>query len=293
VRVLVTGSRGQLGTELARTAPVGVELVGLDLPELDISDAAAMRAAVQAHRPHAVVNAAAFTQVDKAETERERAFAVNAQGAENAARAALDVGARVVHVSTDYVFDGRSGLPYKPGDAPNPQTVYGASKLEGERRVLAATGGHAVIVRTAWVYASHGQNFARTMLRLMGERPEVRVVADQLGTPTWAKGLARALWTVLEKPEIEGILHWTAAGTASWYDFAMAIREEALALGLPLRATAVTPIRTDEYPAAAPRPPCAVLDKSETWRLLGRRAWHWREELREMLAEIKQSTQAT
>ncbi len=289
MRVLVTGARGQLGTELARTLPAGVELKGFDLPELDITSASAVDEAVRAFRPDAVINAAAYTAVDRSEQEKALAFAVNAEAVGNLARAARACSARFVHVSTDYVFDGESGRPYRPGDQTRPLGAYGETKLAGERQAMVASSGEAAVVRTAWLYSAHGQNFVKTMLRLMREKPEVRVVADQLGSPTWARELALALWTLLSSPGVRGVLHWTGAGAASWYDFAVAIQEEALALGLLDKAVPVIPIRTEDYPTPARRPPCSVLDKSETWKLLGRRSRHWRAELRDMLAELKES----
>jgi dTDP-4-dehydrorhamnose reductase len=289
VRVLVAGCKGQLGTELARTAPQGATLVGMDLPELDVTDPSSVFRAIEAARPDVIINASAYTAVDKAEQERAKAFAVNAEGVGHLAAGAANHGARFLHVSTDYVFDGRSGVAYKPSDPTSPLGAYGETKLAGEQKALEATGGKAVVVRTAWLYAAHGGNFVKTMLRLMAERPEVRVVGDQLGSPTWARELALALWTVIERPEISGVLHWTGAGVASWYDFAVAIQEEALALGLLQKAVPIVPIRTEEYPTPARRPPCGVLDKSETWARLGRRARHWRAELRDMLEELKES----
>ena len=198
--------------------------------------------------------------------------------ADNARR----IGARFVHVSTDFVFDGRSGIPYAPDAEPNPLGVYGRTKLEGER--LAGHG--ALIIRTAWVYAPTGGNFVRTMLRLMAERPEVRVVADQIGTPTYAPGLAAALWALAEKG-VTGIHHHTDSGAASWYDFAVAIQEEALAIGLLDTAAPVIPIATAEFPTPARRPHFSVLDKRSTIAALGAPAPHWRVNLRHMLNEVK------
>lgn len=285
-RVLVTGAAGQLGRALGGTAPAGWTVCGYDADELDITDAAAVRERVEAVRPAIVVNAAAWTAVDRAEAEPEAAYAVNARGAANVARAAAAAGARVVHVSTDFVFDGSIGRPLTPDDPVNPLGVYGRTKLEGEREVLAATDGAAVVVRTAWLYAAEGTNFVRTMLRLMAERAEVRVVADQIGTPTWARSLAGAIWTVAARPTVRGVHHWTDAGVASWYDFAVAIQEEALAAGLLARAVPVRPIASTEFPTPARRPAFSVLDKRATWEALGVEAEHWRVNLRHMLKEL-------
>lgn len=286
MKALVTGAAGQLGWELARTAPQGVEVVALDRGDLDISDAAAVSTRVAAERPDAILNAAAYTAVDKAESEREAAFAVNEAGPAHLAAAAADAGARLIHVSTDFVFDGAASRPYRPEDAPNPLGVYGASKLAGERAVAGRLGQRALIVRTGWVYSAHGANFVKTMLRLMGERDALRVVADQVGTPTWARGLAEGLWR-LAGAQAGGTLHWGDAGVASWYDFAVAIQEEAVAEGLLGRSIPVAPIATAEYPTPARRPAYSVLDKAEGWQRSGTVPRHWRAALRAMLKELK------
>lgn len=282
MKVLIVGGNGQLGKGLSATAPADVEIVSHDIDALDITDPAAVAAAVEEVRPKIVFNAAAYTAVDKAESDEDRAYAVNATAVGYLANAARDVGARFVHVSTDFVFDGISGVPYAP-DAPTaPIGVYGRTKLAGE----AAAGKDALIVRTAWVYAPNGGNFVRTMLRLMGERPEVRVVADQIGSPTYAPGLAAALWTMAEKA-VTGIHHYTDAGACSWYDFAVAIQEEALSAGLLEKAVPVLPINAIEYPTPAKRPHYSVLDKTSTFSVLGGPTPHWRINLRKMIAEIK------
>lgn len=285
MNVLVTGAGGQLGRALLASAPADAEVAGLVRADLDIADADAVRAAVAAHAPALIINAAAYTAVDKAESEGEAARAINATGPANLAAAARDAGARFVHVSTDFVFDGVSGVPYRP-DAPTaPIGAYGLTKREGEVAVAQALPS-ALIVRTAWVYGTTGGNFVRTMLRLMAERDEVRVVADQIGTPTFAGGLAAALWA-LDAAGGQGIHHWTDSGAASWYDFAVAIQEEALALGLLTRKVPVLPIPTSAYPTPARRPHYSVLDKEATVALLGAPAPHWRDNLRLMLKDIR------
>lgn len=285
MKVMLTGAAGQLGMALQRQLPEGVVLVAFDRAGLDIGDAMAVRAAVARERPHFLLNAAAYTAVDRAEQESEAAARINAEGVAHLARAASDHGARLVHVSTDFVFDGHAGRPYQVDDTPHPQSVYGDSKLAGERAALAISD--SLVVRTAWVYSAHGSNFVRTMLRLMAERDEVRVVADQIGTPTHAASLARAIWALIRQ-EATGIVHITDAGVASWYDFAQAIQEEALEIGLLDRAASILPIATADYPTPAIRPAFSVLDKNATWALLGGPARHWRVELRLMLAELKE-----
>jgi dTDP-4-dehydrorhamnose reductase len=192
-----------------------------------------------------------------------------------------------VYVSTDFVFDGAQGRPYAPDDVPNPLSVYGRTKLAGEEVVRRTFAGAALVVRTAWVYSAVGQNFALTMLRLMRERDAVDVVSDQIGSPTWAESLARALWAAAARPEVRGTHHWTDAGVASWYDFAVAIQEEALAAGLLARPVPVRPLRTEEYPTPARRPAYSVLATSQTREALGLPAVHWRTNLRLMLQGIR------
>lgn len=285
MKVLLTGANGQLGTALQRTAPSGTEVVALDRTALDIGDYAAVEAAVAQAQPVLVINAAAYTAVDCAETDADAAWRVNAEGAENLAKASSAIGARFVHVSTDFVFSGGAGVPYLPDDATSPLGVYGASKRGGEAAVE-ATCPEALILRTAWVYGDTGHNFVRTMLRLMAERDEVRVVADQIGTPTYATGLASAIWQ-LNAVGAQGIHHWTDSGVASWYDFAVAIQEEALALGLLNREVPVIPIGTADFPTPARRPAYSVLDKNAAFTLVGSPAPHWRVNLRKMLGVIK------
>jgi len=286
VKAIVVGAGGQVGWELRRQVPAGIELDALDRSALDLRDPE-LAARIAARAPGVIINAAAYTAVDRAESERELARAVNAEGAAAVARAAHATGARLVHISTDFVFDGSSPRPYRPDDPPNPLGEYGNSKLLGERAVTEETRGSAVIVRTAWVYSAHGHNFVKTMLRLMTERDTLRVVADQVGTPSWAHLLAAALWEIALRPEIEGPLHWTDLGVASWYDFAVAIQEEALALGLLDRPIAIEPIRSEDYPTPARRPAFSVLDKTLSLRLLRADRMHWREALRRMLRDLK------
>jgi dTDP-4-dehydrorhamnose reductase len=283
VKVLIAGAAGQLGRALQATAPAGTEIVAPPEAEFDILDAARVRAVLAETRPDLVVNAAAYTAVDRAESDADTAEAVNGTAAGTLAAAAAEVGARFAHVSTDFVFDGRTPDPISPDSEPAPLSVYGATKLSGERQVAAAHPS-PLILRTAWVYAARGSNFVHTMLRLMRERPEVRVVSDQVGTPTHADSLARAIWA-LDAARATDIHHWTDAGVASWYDFAVAIHDEALALGLLARSVTVVPIRTSDYPTPARRPAMSVLDKGSSWAITGPAA-HWRAELRLALQAI-------
>lgn len=285
MRALVTGADGQVGRALRASAPAHIEVIGCARAELDITDAAAVAGRLRACAPELIVNAAAYTAVDRAESEPDPAHRVNAEGPGYLATAAGELGARLIHLSTDFVFDGASGVPYRPDSAPRPLGVYGATKLAGERAVLESLPERAVVLRTAWVYAAHGKNFLLTMLRLMRSAGAVRVVADQVGTPTSAGSVAEAVWRIAAMPAVRGIHHWTDAGVASWYDFAVAIAEDAARLGLLPREAAVEPISTREYPTPARRPAYSVLDK-QSLTSLGLVPVHWRKRLRSVLEEI-------
>jgi dTDP-4-dehydrorhamnose reductase len=284
MKVVVTGAGGQLGQELARTVPPGVQVTLLTSQECDIGDAAAVSAMVVRERPQVIINAAAYTAVDKAESEVALATRVNARGPSNLAGAGTEF--RLIHVSTDFVFDGTRARPYRPEDAPNPLSVYGRTKLEGEAPVR-SRGAKGLVLRTSWVYSADGSNFVKTMLRLMATRPEIRVVADQIAAPTWAHGLAEALWRAVERPQLSGVHHWRDSGVASWYDFAVAISEEAHAHGLLPQPVSVLPIETREYPTPARRPAFSLLDCTQTCRELDLTPPHWRVNLRRMLVDHK------
>lgn len=281
MKALITGVNGQLGKALLADAPAGWICVALDRAALDLTDTDAITRMVDAEQPDLVLNAAAYTAVDRAESAPELAHAINACAPEAFSKALGNAG-RLVQVSTDFVFDGARGHAYLPDDIRNPQSVYGASKAAGED----AAGDKAIIVRTSWVYAAGGANFVRTMLRLMREREELRVVADQIGSPTWAQGLATAIWGLAAK-DATGIWHHRDAGIASWYDFAVAIAEEAHAVGLLDRIPTIHPIATSEYPTPARRPAFSVLDVTATRESLGDISAHWRSNLRTMLKEEK------
>jgi dTDP-4-dehydrorhamnose reductase len=284
--VLVLGAGGQVGDAVARSAPPRHEVIVKARSELDIADARVVAQAMADLRPDWVVNAAAYTAVDLAEVERAQAIAVNDTAVGILADAAARTSSRLLHLSTDFVFDGAASRAYLPTDAPRPLCVYGASKLAGESKVL-RSGGDGVVLRTAWVYAAAGRNFVLTMLRLMREREEVRVVGDQIGAPTWALGLAGAIWGLIEVQAPAGIYHWTDLGVASWYDFAVAIQDEALDRGLLPRSAAIVPITTAEYPTRARRPAFSVLDTAATRALVAAPAAHWRHNLGKMLDELR------
>ncbi len=292
MKVLVLGG-GQVASAVAANPQDRHQVVTLTRAGLDILDAAAVTRAFEQIRPDWVVNAAAYTAVDLAEDQSAQAFAVNDTAVAGLARAASQVGCRLLHLSTDFVFDGRSSRAYLPGDATNPLSVYGASKLGGEQHVVgpgAAAGPDAargIVLRTSWVYAAAGRNFVLTMLRLMREKPQLGVVCDQIGSPTWASSIGRAIWGLIEAQAAPGIHHWTDLGVASWYDFAVAIQDEALALGLLQKAIPIAPIASSQYPARAKRPAFSLLDTTATRAAIRVPAEHWRHNLRSMLVELR------
>jgi dTDP-4-dehydrorhamnose reductase len=332
-RILLTGVDGQLGQELQRTLASLGEVIGVGRKTMDLAQPDRIRQVIGELKPDLIVNAAAYTAVDKAETETELAKSINAIAPTIMAREQERIGGVLIHVSTDYVFDGRNNTPYTENDAPNPLSVYGQSKLAGEEGIQQKSAFEAspsplrhIILRTAWVYGTHGKsNFVKTMLRLGGERDEIRVVADQVGTPTWTGELARAIYALakrciseaapqelaepLSAAQIEsgganatvgqqlasepaqpsplpGIYHFTNSGVASWYDFAVAIFEEAKQLGFPLKVQRVVPITTSQYPTPAQRPAYSVLSNEKISAVLGTHPPHWRQGLRQMLAEL-------
>ena len=294
MKVLLTGATGQLGQALIASRPEGVELVPLGRGDLDLADAEACRQRVRMHQPDWLLNAGAYTAVDRAEGEPELAMAVNAGAPGAFAEALAQTGGRLLQVSTDFVFNGQQGSPYRPDQAPEPLGVYGASKAAGERAVLAALGpGRARILRTSWVYGPVGANFCLTMLRLHALKAAagepLGVVADQVGCPTATFGLAAACWRAIgigADPGAAAVLHWSDAGAASWYDFAVAIGELGVATGLLEQAAHVQPIPTSAYPTPAARPPYSLLDCSASRAALGLEPTHWRAALAEVLGQL-------
>ncbi|WAT17031.1 dTDP-4-dehydrorhamnose reductase [Aurantiacibacter sp. MUD11] len=277
MKVLVTGAKGQLGRALQACSPVEAKIHAIDIDECDLTDAAAIKELVAEVTPEVVINAAAYTAVDNAEKDEAKAYAINAGAV--AALAEAHAG-KLVHVSTDFVFDGTSSRAYRPGDERNPLSAYGRTKAAGEDYQREGD----ILVRTSWVYTAGGANFVRTMLRLMAEKPALNVVADQIGAPTWAPRLAATIWGLIGK-DASGTFHHSDAGVASWYDFAVAIQEEALELGLLNAAIPITPIPTSAYPTPARRPAFSLLDCSATRELLDDGYTHWRTNLRLMLEE--------
>ena len=275
-KILITGANGQLGYEMRNVLEGDnrFECLFTDVAELDICDAEAVKRTVVDNRVDYIVNCAAYTQVDKAEDNVELCRKINAVAVENLARAAAERGARMIHISTDYVFDGRGYRPYTEEMTPDPQSVYGSTKLEGEQ-ALQRLCPESVIIRTAWLYSPYGNNFVKTMMRLGSEREELSVVADQVGTPTCAADLAQAILAVLHAETfVPGIYHFSDEGACSWYDFTVAIHRLA-----GITTCRVKPIRSDEYPSRAHRPFYSVLDKSKIKQTYGLAIPHWYESL--------------
>ncbi len=274
--ILLTGAAGQLGFELTRALPSRGELAAFDRTTLDLADRDALVRTVREVRPQIIVNAAGYTAVDRAESEPHLAHAINADAPAVLADEARRIGAVLIHYSTDYVFDGTANTPYGETAPPNPLSVYGRSKLAGER-AIEATGAAALIFRTSWVYSLRGQNFMQTMLRLAAERDEIRVVADQFGVPNWSRTLAEATATLIARGAADlsdraGLYHMSCVGQASWWEFARAIIGD-------VDRPQVKPITTAEYPTAAQRPAFAVLATEKFQRTFGFSLAHWRDAL--------------
>lgn len=282
MRAMLFGKNGQLGRALAASLPPKTMLTAVGRDDADICDIDALAAVIHTASPEVIINAAAYTQVEQAEANRADAFAVNSDGAFNIARCAEDVGARVVHVSTNYVFAGDSSTPYRIDSATDPINVYGESKLAGEQRVLDVLAEDAAIIRTAWLYSACAGNFLTTMLTLIPNRSNLRIVADQIGTPTSTLSLAQATWLAIDRG-LSGVHHWTDAGEASWFDFAVAIQEQALELGVLTQPISIEAIQSEDYPALARRPAYGVLDTSATRAALDIACPDWRAELNDML----------
>jgi len=287
MKIVVIGKNGQLAWELAKLQTEQIEIVCLGREEIDITDRASLEKTISELKPDTVINAAAYTAVDLAEKEKDTAYLINADAVGNLVQVCSQLSLRFVHVSTDFVFSGESGIPYLPSDAYAPLGVYGESKAEGEKIITRTLPEQSCILRTSWVYSSHGQNFVKTMLRLMEEKPELGIISDQIGTPTYAKGLAEACLYAASHG-ITGIHHWTDAGVASWYDFAVAIQEIGLSLQLLNKEIPIKAISTKDYPTPAKRPSYSVLDKTSLAKVFsGLPLVHWRVQLNAMMKELR------
>jgi dTDP-4-dehydrorhamnose reductase len=286
LKVLITGAGGQLGSALQATVPPDVELLAVDRKGLDVRSAVRLREVLGLWRPDLVINAAAYTSVDLAESEPSLAIELNAEAPARLAEVVAAIHGRLIHISTDFVFAGDRSEPYGVEAPTRPLSVYGQSKRQGEQAVLAALGQAATVVRTSWLYSARARNFVLTILRLLATRDSVDVVCDQVGSPTWSVSLSGAVWTIARRGDVGGVQHWCDDGIASWYDFAVAIQEEASERGLLERQVPIRPIRTCDYPTPARRPAYSVLDKRSTAAALGLGPVHWRTNLRRMLDEL-------
>ena len=286
-RILITGGSGQVGHCLKAQLEGCAELSVPDSTALNIADRRSVRQTVETFRPDYIINAAAYTAVDKAESDAERAFAVNREGARHLAEAAEAASAAMLHISTDYVFDGAGSAPYDEAAQTAPQNIYGASKLAGEQAVLAACR-RAVVMRTSWVFGAHGQNFVKTMLRLGRERDSLGIVADQYGAPTAAADIAAALITIVRRhtpeqlAERAGIYHYCGSPYASWFEFAETIFAEAAAQGVLAKIPAVKPIATADYPTPAKRPADSRLDCGKIRAVFGIGPCDWHSALSDL-----------
>jgi dTDP-4-dehydrorhamnose reductase len=285
MNVLVTGAGGQLGAALQACVPDGIQCLAVDRRQLDITDAAALARTLDDACIAAVINAAAYTDVERAEREPDEAMRINATASTEIARACAAHGAHLIHVSTDFVFDGRQLEPYRPADATNPLSAYGRSKLEGEREVLSILGKRACVLRTSWLHSARGANFVTKILARMQTAESVRVVTDEIGSPTAAYSLAPAAWACAQR-SVSGIHHWSDAGAITRFEFAEAIASDAYELGLLAHMPELQPARIADFNSAAQRPAYSVLDTRETQTVLGMKAIHWRDGLRSTLTRL-------
>jgi dTDP-4-dehydrorhamnose reductase len=286
-KVLLIGAKGQVGQELQLTLQSLGEVISIGREELDLTNSEKIGQLIREIHPDYLVNAAAYTAVDKAETEPDLAYSINAKAPKIMAESAEKIKAKFLHISTDYVFDGRKNTPYLETDLTNPLGVYGQSKLRGEEEIK-TVNSQAIILRTAWVYGSYGKsNFVKTMLRLGKEREELKVVVDQVGSPTWAKDIAAAITHLLINADNPaGIYNFSNSGVASWFDLTKAIFEEAKISGIPLKIQRVIPITTAEYPTPAARPAYSVLSGQKISQQLGYISPYWRDSLKAMLNQL-------
>lgn len=286
IKLLLTGANGQLGHEIIARCPSTCSIVALPHEVLDISDSKSCDDAVRVCKPDWVINAAAYTNVEKAEDEPEIAMRINRDGPLNLARAVQRAGARLLHISSDFVFDGLQHRPYLPEDATNPLSVYGKSKLAGEKAVLSVLGNDALIMRTSWLYSAAGKNFLNTTLGLLRDQPFLQIVSDQTGSPTSAVSLTKAVFSAIAA-DARGIFHWSDDGTATWYDFACEIQKQALALQLVNEKKEIRPVSSSELKCKAVRPPWSVLDKASFIAATGLMPQAWQTMLEKTLIERK------
>ena len=287
MKIIVIGKSGQLAWELSQLGSPEQEIACFGRNDIDLQSATAITECLKQQKAGGVINASAYTAVDTAEGDIDNAYALNARAVGNLAQACKTLTVPFVHVSTDFVFHGDKGVPYLPDDEIQPLGVYGASKAQGEQLVTEVYPELSCIIRTSWVYSTQGNNFVKTMLHLMRTKPEIGVISDQIGTPTYAKGLAVACVASLTN-SVSGIHHYTDTGVASWYDFAFAIQRIGLELGLLDKMIPIKPITTDQYPTPAKRPHYSVLDKSSLANAMPELTFsHWQTQLHTMMTALK------
>ena len=288
--IVVTGATGQLGQTLTRlwaeSPQPRYQLKALDRSELDISRVDTIAAVLSELKPAVIVNAAAYTQVDKAESDSNAAQLVNAEAAGRIAAWSAENDAKLIHISTDFVFDGSSKTPYSVDHPTNPLGAYGASKLAGEHEIQSEASQRSAIIRTSWLYCEYGNNFVKTMLRLMGDRDQLSVVNDQIGSPTSTHGLAALIFAMILKDSYQGVYHWTDGASISWYEFAQEIQDQAVQEGLLSKAIPISPISTSEYPTPAQRPAYSVLDRSRAMAEFECPALDWKGQLNLVIKEL-------
>ena len=288
MNVIIFGARGQLGQCLADIVSSGICAEFLSREDCDLLQPNSIKRTLDKKNPDFIINAAAYTDVDRAESEAEVAHRVNGKAVGAIAEWVSYNRARLIHLSTDFVFDGKSQRPYQINDKMNPLGAYGASKEAGEKQVKELAPKATMVIRTSWVYSEYGSNFVKTMLRLMRERKSLSVVDDQRGSPTYAGSLARIIWTIINMNYFQpGIFHWTDNGTITWYQFACAIQAEATKLGLLNRSIPIKPIKTDEYPTSAKRPAYSALDTGKLEQLTSQKAGDWQLNLNYVLNRLK------
>lgn len=272
MNALIIGKNGQVAWELQQTCPANINATALGRSDIDIIDEQSIATAIATYQPRVIINAAAYTAVDQAESDEKHAYLINATAVELLAKSANRHDIRLLHISTDFVFDGTKNTPYNVDDQTNPINVYGASKLAGEEAIKRYHSSNSSIIRTSWVYSSYGNNFVKTMLRLMAEKEALNVVSDQIGCPTNATGLAQYLWQLAEQQSLDPIYHYSDLGVATWYDFAIAIQEIAVDKGLLKQRIPVKPISSDQYLTPAKRPIYSVMSQQDSgnrhWRLM-------------------------
>jgi dTDP-4-dehydrorhamnose reductase len=287
MKIIVIGKSGQLAWELSQLSSAKHEIICLGRNDINLTELSSVAEILKKHNAEAVINASAYTAVDKAESDVENAYTLNAKAVENLAKVCKALSVPFVHISTDFVFHGDKGAPYLPDDEIRPLGVYGASKAKGEQLISNIYPEYSTIIRTSWAYSTHGNNFVKTMLTLMKTKPELGIISDQIGSPTYAKGLAEACISGIEN-KLMGVHHYTDTGVASWFDFAVAIQSIGFELGLLDKKIPINPISTSQYPTPAKRPHYSVLDKSSLINALPELTLtHWQAQLKIMMTALK------